>query len=99
MGSIKLNNFQSNLINTWSNNTMRKLASTRIFKESEITLEPTWNYSSKQGTNLYCVNSGAYQANFWNITVHAYLVKKTTNLTQVGSYALTPADDDTPEQS
>lgn len=90
--SIYLNNFQSNLVNTWSNNTMRKICSTRIFKESEIQLEQTYNYT-KQGTNLYCSNSGNYQANFWNITVHCYLVKKTTNLEQVGSYALTPADD------
>ena len=90
--SIYLNNFQSNLVNTWSNNTMRKICSTRIFKESEIQLETTYNYT-KQGTNLYCNNSGNYQANFWNITVHCYLVKKTTNLEQVGSYALTPADD------
>ena len=90
--SIWLNNFQSNLINTWSNNTMRKIGSTRIFKESEITLETTYGYS-KQGTNLYCSNSGNYQANFWNITVHCYLVKKTTNLEQVVSYDLTPSDD------
>ena len=86
MGSIWLNNFQSNTINTWSNNTMRKIASTRIFKESEIQLEATYNYTSKQGTNLYCQNSGPYQANFWNITVHAYLVKNTTNLTALSTY-------------
>ena len=58
MGSVWLNNIQSNTINTWSNNTMRKIASTRIFKESEIQLEATYNYTSKQGTNLYCQNSG-----------------------------------------
>lgn len=99
MASIYLNNFQSNEVNTWSNNTMRKICSTRIFKESEITLEPTWNYSAKNGVNLYCNNSGNYQANFWNITVHGYLVKKTTDLTQVGSYALTPADDNAEDSS
>lgn len=92
MASIQLNNFQSNQVNTWSNNTMRKICSTRIFKESEIELESVYNYSSRQGTNLYCLNSGSYPANFWNITVHCYLVKKTTNLEQVGSYALTNAD-------
>lgn len=89
--SIWLNNFQSNLINTWSNTSMRKIGSTRIFKESEIQLETTYNYT-KQGTNLYCSNSGNYQANFWNITVHCYLVKKTTNLEQIVSYELTPDD-------
>ena len=89
--SIWLNNFQSNLINTWSNTSMRKIGSTRIFKESEIELETTFGYT-KQGTNLYCSNSGNYQANFWNITVHCYLVKKTTNLEQIVSYELTPDD-------
>jgi len=90
--SIYLNNFQSNLINTWSNTSMRKIGSTRIFKESEIELETTYGYS-RQGTNLYCSNSGNYTANFYNITVHCYLVKKTTNLEQYVSYDLTPADD------
>lgn len=96
--SIYLNNFQSNLINTWSNNTMRKIGSTRIFKESEIQLETTYGYS-KQGTNLYCSNSGNYQANFWNITVHCYLVKKTTNLEQVVSYELSNDDNSDIEQA
>lgn len=96
--SIWLNNFQSNLINTWSNTSMRKIGSTRIFKESEIQLETTYNYT-KQGTNLYCSNSGNYQANFWNITVHCYLVKKTTNLENVVSYSLTPDDNSTIKQA
>ena len=73
---------------------MRKIGSTRIFKESEIELETTFGYS-RNGTNLYCSNSGNYQANFWNITVHCYLVKKTTNLEQVVSYELTN-DDNSP---
>lgn len=96
--SIYLNNFQSNLINTWSNTSMRKIGSTRIFKESEIQLETTYNYT-KQGTNLYCSNSGNYQANFWNITVHCYLVKKTTNLEQIVSYELTNDDNSDIEQA
>ena len=96
--SIYLNNFQSNLINTWSNTTMRKIGSTRIFKQSEIELETTYGYS-RNGTNLYCSNSGNYQANFWNITVHCYLVKKTTNLEQVVSYELTNDDNSDIEQA
>ena len=96
--SIYLNNFQSNLINTWSNTTMRKIGSTRIFKQSEIELETTYGYS-RQGTNLYCSNNGNYQANFWNITVHCYLVKKTTNLEQVVSYELTNDDNSDIEQA
>ena len=89
MGSIWLNNIQSNTINTWSNNTMRKIASTRIFKEEEIELEPTYNYTAKNGTNLYCDNSGSYQANYWNITVHGYLVKNTTDLTAFSTFSIT----------
>ena len=83
-GYIKLNNIQSNNINTWSLATMRKIASTRIFKESEITLETTFNYT-KQGTNLYCGNTEAYEANFYNITVHGYLVKDSTTLPESAS--------------
>ena len=96
--SIWLNNFQSNLINTWSNTSMRKIGSTRIFKESEIELETTYNYT-KQGTNLYCSNSGNYTANFYNITVHCYLVKKTTNLEQVVSYELSNDDNSDIEEA
>ena len=96
--SIWLNNFQSNLINTWSNTSMRKIGSTRIFKESEIQLETTYNYTT-QGTNLYCSNSGNYQANFWNITVHCYLAKKTTNLEQIVSYELTSYDNSDIEEA
>lgn len=90
---VSLNNFKSNLANTWSGQTMRKIVSTRIFKESEIELEPTYNYTAKNGVNLKCHNSLSNEAYFWNISVHCYLVKRTTNLEQVGSYALTPADD------
>ena len=97
--SIYLNNFQSNLINTWSNTSMRKIGSTRIFKESEIELEATYNYNQKNGTNLYCSNSGNYTANFYNITVHCYLVKKTTNLEQVVSYELTNDDNSDIEEA
>ena len=79
MAYVGLNNFESNRINTWSNLTMRKILSTRIFKESEIVLETTYNYT-RQGTNLYIGNSAAYQANFWNIAVHGYLVKKSTTI-------------------
>ena len=96
--SIYLNNFQSNLINTWSNTTMRKIGSTRIFKQSEIELETTYGYS-RNGTNLYCSNNGNYQANFWNITVHCYLVKKTTNLEQVVSYELSNDDNSDIEEA
>lgn len=89
LGSVWLNNIQSSTVNTWSNTSMRKIASTRIFKESEIELEPTYNYTSKNGTNLYCQNSASYQANFYNITLHGYLVKNTTDLTAFSTYSTT----------
>ena len=92
--SIWLNNIQSNTGNTWSNPSMRKIISTDIFKETDITLEPTYNYTSRNGTNLYCQNSGPYQANFYNITVHAYLVKNTTNLSSISTYDVTSTDEE-----
>lgn len=92
--SIWLNNIQSNTGNTWSNPSMRKIISTDIFKETDITLEPTYNYTGKNGTNLYCQNSGSYQANFYNITVHGYLVKNTTNLSSISTYDVTSTDEE-----
>ena len=88
LGSVKLNNIQSNGVNTWSRDIMRVLCSTPIFKESDIVLETSYSYS-KQGVNLYCVNSDAYQVSFYNITVHGYLVKTSTVLPQTAE-----ADDD-----
>lgn len=74
---VKLNNIESSQGNTWSGlQTMRKIVSTPIFKESDITLEPTFNYTAKTGCNLYCGNtSSSGTAYFWNVTVHGYLVK------------------------
>ena len=79
---IKLNNIESNGACSWSGQTMRALISTRIFKESEITLEPTYVYTSKDGTNLYCGNTASGEAYFYNVTLHGYLVKTTTTLPQ-----------------
>ena len=89
MAKVKLNNIESNQGNTWSGlQTMRKIVSTPIFKESDITLEPTFNYTSKTGCNLYCGNtSNTGIAYFYNITVHGYLVK-------ANSQAIAPIDDD-----
>lgn len=79
---IKLNNIESNGACTWSGQSMRALISTRIFKESEITLEPTFNYTAKDGTNLYIGNTASGTAGFWSVTVHGYLVKTSTTLPQ-----------------
>lgn len=92
MAKVKLNNIESNQGNTWSGlQTMRKIVSTPIFKESDIELEPTLNYTAKTGCNLYCGNtSNTGSAYFWNITVHGYLVK-------ANSQAIAPIDEDEDE--
>lgn len=73
--SVGINNIFSATGNTWSNNTYRKAISSRIFKQSELVLEPTYNYSSRDGLNLKVTNSEAYNGTVYNITVHAFLVK------------------------
>lgn len=92
MAKVKLNNIESNQGNTWSAlQTMRKIVSTPIFKESDITLEPTLNYTAKNGCNLYCGNtSNTGIAYFFNLTVHGYLVK-------ANSQAIAPIDEDEDE--
>ena len=83
-----MNNIESSQGNTWSNQTMRKIISTAIFKQTDITLETPFNYSSRQGMNLYCGNTqNTGSAYFWNITVHGYLVKANSN-------AIAEIDDD-----
>lgn len=64
--------------NTWSGNTFRIPISSRITKQSELTLETTFNYS-KQGLNLKVTNSGNYIGSIFSITVHGYIVKKTSD--------------------
>lgn len=77
-GSVGINNIESNGVRTWSSNTMRGIVGTWIFKESDITLEPTYGYT-RDGMNLYLYNSGNTGiAIFYNITIHGYLVKSTT---------------------
>lgn len=87
---VKLNNILSNNCNTWSQDKFRSLGGTRLFKQSELTLEQCSGYS-RNGLNLYISNSEAYTAKLWNITVHGYLVNKDTNLS-ISSYNL-PDDD------
>ena len=88
---VKLNNIVSNNCNTWSSDKFRSIGGTRLFKQSELTLETASGYS-RNGLNLYVSNSEAYAAKLWNITIHGYLVNKDTNLS-VSSYNL---PDDTP---
>lgn len=63
---------------TWSGNTFRIPISSRITKQSELTLETTFNYS-RQGLNLKVTNSGNYNGSIFAITVHGYIVKKTSD--------------------
>lgn len=77
--TVKLNNILSNTLNTYSDTTFRAIAGTRLFKESELVLEPVYS-SSNNGLNLSVENSGAYEANVYYITVHGYLVNKNTVL-------------------
>lgn len=73
--TIYLNNVATYGSSTWSGNTYRILTGSRIFKASEITLEPTLNYSTKQGINLKVTNATAYPCDVYDITLHAFLVK------------------------
>ena len=78
--SVGINNIQSGSVRTWSGNTMRGVCGSWIFKESDITLEQTLNYS-RNGTNLYLYNEGnTGSATFYNVTIHGYLVKSSTTV-------------------
>ena len=73
--SVAINNITSGTGNTWSGNTFRKAISSRIFKQSELTLEPTYNYTQRNGLNLKVINSDAYSGTAYNITIHAFISK------------------------
>ena len=78
--SVGINNIQSGSVRTWSGATMRGVCGSWYFKESDITLETTLNYS-RNGTNLYLYNEGSTGgATFYNVTIHGYLIKANTSL-------------------
>ena len=70
--SVKLNNIQSNEISTASAQTVRKIVSTAIFTENDITLETV---GSGTGLKLYAVNDASGDAYVYSITLHGYIVK------------------------
>lgn len=70
--SVKLNNIQSNEISTASAQTVRRIVSTAIFVEDDITLETV---GSGTGLKLYAVNDASGDAYFYSITLHGYIVK------------------------
>ena len=88
--TVRLNNIVSNNCNTWSSDKFRRIGGTRIFKQSELTLEQCSGYS-RNGLNLYASNGAAYAAKIWNITIHGYLVNKDTNL-NVSTYDIPDVD-------
>ena len=88
--TVRLNNIVSNNCNTWSSDRFRRIGGTRIFKQSELTLEQCSGYS-RNGLNLYVSNGGAATAKLWNITIHGYLVNKDTNL-NVSTYNIPDVD-------
>lgn len=90
---VRLNNISSNNCNTWSQDKFRSIGGTRLFKQSELTLEQCSGYT-RNGLNLYVSNSAAYTAKLWSITIHGYLVNKDTDL-DVSTYDV-PDDDITP---
>ena len=71
---------------TWSGNTFLTLISSGIVKESDLTLEPVFNYSSRTGLNLKVTNSAAYIGTIQAITLHGYIVKKTSSFASVTNY-------------
>lgn len=75
---LYLNNIATEQVGTWSGNTFRILGTSNFFKESDITLETTFNYS-QQGTNLkYAVTNVASSWQFWNVTIHGFLTSNDT---------------------
>lgn len=74
--------------NTWSGNTFRIPISSGIVKQSELTLEPTYNYN-RDGLNLKVTNSGNYNGSIFAITVHGYIVKKASTFAAATNYIAT----------
>ena len=73
---------------TWSGVTFRIPISSAIVKQSEFTLEQTFNYT-KNGLNLKVTNSGSYTGSIYAITVHGYIVKSSTAFPAVANYIAT----------
>ena len=73
---------------TWSGTTFRIPISSGIVKQSDLTLETTYNYS-RDGLNLKVTNSGNYNGSIFAITVHGYIVKKSTTFASVSNYIAT----------
>lgn len=84
-GYLTLNNFQTRPVRTMYSNYWKstKISSSRIFKESDITLQNVNILGQTyKGIQISAVaNSGA--CNYYDITIQGYLVKQSTNLSNV----------------
>ena len=85
-GFITLNNFQTRPVRTMYSNYWKstKLSSSRIFKESEITLQNVsiLGQTSYKGLQLTATSNNG-SCNFYDITIQGYLVKQSTDLSEV----------------
>ena len=84
-GYLTLNNFQTRPVRTMSSGYWKstKVSSSRIFKESDIALQNVNILGQTyKGLQISAVaNSGA--CNYYDITIQGYLVKQSTNLSNV----------------
>lgn len=85
-GFITLNNIQTRPVRTMTNNYWKstKLSSSRIFKEDEITMQNVniLGQTSYQGLELSAVADSG-KCEYYNITIQGYLVKQSTDLSEV----------------
>lgn len=85
-GYISLNNFQTRPVRTMYSSYWKstKISSSRIFKESEITLQNVniLGQTSYKGLQLSATSNDG-SCNFYDITIQGYLVKQSTNLADV----------------
>ena len=73
---VYLNNIVTTELATYSQSTYRKIATTNFFKESDIILESTYNYSNA-GINLKYEVTSPSTWYIWNITLQAFLTSDT----------------------
>lgn len=74
---LYINNIATGGVQTWSGNTFRCIGGSNYFKESDIVLETTYQYS-QSGTNLkYEVTGSATSWEFKNATIHGYITSDT----------------------
>jgi hypothetical protein len=78
--SFEINNIKTEGIITWSNATMREVATSPFFKESDVTLETCFNYTSGTGTNLRLRSAGGDARGYYP-TISAFLESDATYYT------------------